>query len=78
LFSAGSTPSRAAVEWSFMAMIPAPRHPEGSALRAGCSPGQKKDHPPTWGVHVNLPYTMSVVYEVMRHSTIVPIGMLRW
>ncbi|GIY90664.1 cytochrome P450 2J6 [Caerostris darwini] len=75
LFSAGSTPSRAAVEWSFMAMI---LHPDiQKAVHAELDAVLGKDHPPTWRDHVNLPYTMSVVYEVMRHSTVVPIGMLR-
>ncbi|XP_055940587.1 cytochrome P450 2J6-like [Argiope bruennichi] len=75
LFSAGSTPSRATVEWCLLAMI---RHPHiQRAVHEELDTLLPRNQPPTWKDHPNLPFTLSVVYEVLRHNSIVPIPLLR-
>ncbi|GFU45719.1 cytochrome P450 2J6 [Nephila pilipes] len=74
-FSAGSTPSRATVEWCFMSMLCYPEVQK--AIHEELDAVVGKDRRPTWNDHLMLPYTMSVIYEVMRQNTIVPISMLR-
>ncbi|GFS66620.1 cytochrome P450 2J6 [Trichonephila inaurata madagascariensis] len=74
-FSAGSTPSRATLEWCFMSML---RYPDvQKAIHEELDTVLGRDRRPTWDDHLDLPYTMSVIYEVMRQNTIVPISMLR-
>jgi len=36
-----------------------------------------RERQPTWSDHINLPYTLAVIYEAMRQHTVVPISMLR-
>ncbi|GFY33382.1 cytochrome P450 2U1 [Trichonephila clavipes] len=74
-FSAGSTPSRATLEWCFMSIL---RYPDvQKAIHEELDAVLGRDRRPTWDDHLALPYTMSVIYEVMRQNTIVPISMLR-
>lgn len=75
LFSAGSTPSRAALEWSILSMI---LYPEvQAAVHKELDSVLGREKPPSWSDHKNLPYTLAVIYESMRQNTIVPISMLR-
>ncbi|KAG8197709.1 hypothetical protein JTE90_001633 [Oedothorax gibbosus] len=77
LFSAGSTPSRATIEWSLLSMIQKPDVQQMVQRELDSVLGTGTERLLTWADHVQLPYTMSVLYEVMRQNTIVPIAMLR-
>uniref|UniRef100_A0A2L2Y6L0 Cytochrome P450 2J6 n=1 Tax=Parasteatoda tepidariorum TaxID=114398 RepID=A0A2L2Y6L0_PARTP len=75
LFSAGSTPSRATLEWTLLSMILYPHMQKKVQEELDSVIGRERQ--PTWADHVNLPYTLAVIYEAMRQNSIVPISMLR-
>lgn len=74
LLGAGSTPSRATLEWCLVSVAKYPDIQDRMYKEITEVLGSER---PTWADRLRTPYTMAVIFEVMRHHTVIPISMLR-
>lgn len=76
LFKAGSETIRIAIAWSLLTMAYYPEVQKKVQQEIDSVIG--KDSFPSWSDHWNLPYTVSVMMEIQRWKTSVPMNLLRY